>query len=173
MSLTKQLRAQRLCGALRLPLVSIVDTGGAFLPLQAEVFNRGGHVFHNQAVLQAEGMPHVRFVCAPWLLISSLQISVVAGGCVAGGAYGPTMTDNAIMVDKFGTLFLGGPALVRAATGEVISAEVLGGANTHCRCVCELSMTLSRSNVLHSEYRGLRIILHKRNSTLTNTYAIF
>ena len=119
LSLTKQLRLQRLSGALRLPSLLLMDSSGAYLPLQAEIFNRGGHTFYNEAVLSARHrLP---------------QLSVVLGACVAGGAYGPTMTDNAVMVDGVGTLFLGGPLLVRAATGEVITAEELGGARTHCQ----------------------------------------
>ena len=88
--------------------------------MQAEIFGRGGRVFRNEAVLGAAGQT---------------QLAIVAGSCVAGGAYGPTMTDHATMIDRIGSLFLGGPPLVRAATGEVISAEELGGATTHCKYV--------------------------------------
>jgi acetyl-CoA carboxylase carboxyltransferase component len=105
----------------RLPCVYLVDSGGAFLPLQAEVFpdrEHFGRIFYNEARMSAAGVP---------------QISVVLGSCTAGGAYVPAMSDEAIIVRGRGTIFLGGPPLVKAATGEEVSAEELGGADVHCR----------------------------------------
>ncbi|XP_043229211.1 biotin-dependent 3-methylcrotonyl-coenzyme A carboxylase beta1 subunit-like [Amphibalanus amphitrite] len=119
-TVTKALRAQHISALHRLPSICLVDSGGGFLPLQAELFpdkQHGGRSFHNQAVLSAAGVP---------------QVAVVCGSCTAGGAYAPTMSDEAVMVDRIGTLFLGGPPLVRAALGEVISEEELGGARLHC-----------------------------------------
>ncbi|XP_003744899.1 methylcrotonoyl-CoA carboxylase beta chain, mitochondrial [Galendromus occidentalis] len=117
----KHLRAQHIARESRLPCIYLVDSGGAFLPKQAEVFpdeNHFGRIFFNQATLSAEGIP---------------QIAVVLGSCTAGGAYVPAMSDESVIVQKQGTIFLGGPPLVRAATGEEISAEDLGGADLHCR----------------------------------------
>jgi len=117
----KHLRAQAIAAALRLPCVSLVDSGGAFLPLQAEVFpdrEHFGRIFFNQARLSAAGVP---------------QIACVLGSCTAGGAYVPAMADEAIIVRGNGTIFLAGPPLVEAATGERVSAEELGGADTHAR----------------------------------------
>ncbi len=105
----------------RLPCLYLVDSGGAFLPLQSEVFpdrEHFGRIFHNQAVLSAAGIR---------------QIAAVLGSCTAGGAYVPAMSDEAIIVRGNGTIFLGGPPLVRAATGEEITAEELGGADVHGR----------------------------------------
>ncbi|XP_052274339.1 methylcrotonoyl-CoA carboxylase beta chain, mitochondrial-like isoform X2 [Dreissena polymorpha] len=116
-TLKKQLRAQEIALENRLPCVYAVDSGGAFLPLQAEIFNPGGQTFYNEAVMGAMGIP---------------QVAVVCGSCTAGGAYIPTMADEAVMVHRIGTIFLGGPPLVQAATGEIISAEELGGATLHC-----------------------------------------
>ncbi|KAF6016887.1 hypothetical protein EB796_024806 [Bugula neritina] len=115
-TLKKQLRAQQIAQELSIPCVYIVDSGGGFLPLQAEIFVEGGKVFHNEAVMSSLGIP---------------QIAVVCGMCTAGGAYVPTMAEEAIMVHKTGTIFLAGPPLVKAALGEVISAEELGGATMH------------------------------------------
>ncbi|HEY6867525.1 MAG TPA: carboxyl transferase domain-containing protein, partial [Candidatus Eisenbacteria bacterium] len=105
----------------RLPCVYLVDSGGAFLPLQAEVFpdrDHFGRIFYNQARMSALGIP---------------QIAAVMGSCTAGGAYVPAMSDEAIIVRNQGTIFLGGPPLVKAATGEEVSAEELGGADVHTR----------------------------------------
>src|SRR5258708_9723332 len=105
----------------RLPCVSRVDSGGGFLPLQADVFpdrDHFGRIFFNQARMSAERIP---------------QISVVMGSCTAGGAYLPAMSDEAIIVKDTGTIFLGGPPLVKAATGEDVTAEELGGADLHTR----------------------------------------
>jgi len=117
----KHLRAQEIAEENRLPCLYLVDSGGAFLPLQAEVFpdrDHFGRIFYNQARLSALGIP---------------QISVVLGSCTAGGAYVPAMSDETVIVKGRGTIFLGGPPLVRAATGEEVSAEELGGADVHCR----------------------------------------
>ena len=117
----KHLRAQEIAGNCHLPCVYLVDSGGAFLPLQDEVFpdrDHFGRIFYNQATMSAAGIP---------------QIAVVMGSCTAGGAYVPAMADESIIVRNQGTIFLGGPPLVKAATGEVVSAEDLGGADVHCR----------------------------------------
>ena len=117
----KHLRAQQVALDNRLPCVYLVDSGGAFLPLQAEVFpdkDHFGRIFFNQARMSAEGIP---------------QIAVVMGSCTAGGAYVPAMSDETIIVKGTGTIFLGGPPLVKAATGEEVTAEELGGADVHTR----------------------------------------
>lgn len=117
----KHLRAQEIAGANHLPCIYLVDSGGAFLPKQDEVFpdkEHFGRIFYHQANLSARGIP---------------QIAVVMGSCTAGGAYVPAMADVSIMVKNQATIFLGGPPLVKAATGEVVSAEELGGADVHCR----------------------------------------
>ena len=115
----KHLRAQEIAEQNQLPCIYLVDSGGAFLPMQAEVFpdrDHFGRIFFNQARMSAQGIP---------------QIAAVMGSCTAGGAYVPAMSDEAIIVDGVGTIFLGGPPLVRAATGEEISAEDLGGGIVH------------------------------------------
>jgi acetyl-CoA carboxylase carboxyltransferase component len=117
----KHLRAQEIAQENGLPCIYLVDSGGAFLPLQAEVFpdrDHFGRIFYNQARMSAEGIP---------------QIAVVLGSCTAGGAYVPAMSDETVIVRNQGTIFLGGPPLVKAATGEEVSAEELGGADVHCR----------------------------------------
>jgi 3-methylcrotonyl-CoA carboxylase beta subunit/propionyl-CoA carboxylase len=117
----KHLRAQQIALDNRLPCLYLVDSGGAFLPLQDEVFpdrDHFGRIFYNQARLSAERIP---------------QLAVVMGSCTAGGAYVPAMADQTIIVQGTGTIFLGGPPLVKAATGEVVSAEELGGADVHTR----------------------------------------
>jgi 3-methylcrotonyl-CoA carboxylase beta subunit/propionyl-CoA carboxylase len=117
----KHLRAQEVALQNHLPCVYLVDSGGAFLPLQAEVFpdrDHFGRIFFNQARMSAAGIP---------------QIAVVMGSCTAGGAYVPAMSDETIIVRGTGTIFLGGPPLVKAATGEEVSAEDLGGADVHTR----------------------------------------
>ena len=121
MTVKKHLRAQEIAEENHLPCIYLVDSGGAFLPLQAEVFpdrDHFGRIFYNQARMSAKGIP---------------QIAVVMGSCTAGGAYVPAMSDETIIVRKQGTIFLGGPPLVKAATGEEVSAEDLGGADVHCR----------------------------------------
>src|SRR6188768_2888028 len=121
LTVKKHLRAQQVALDNRLPCVYLVDSGGAFLPLQAEVFpdrEHFGRIFYNQARMSAEGIP---------------QIAVVMGSCTAGGAYVPAMSDETIIVKGTGTIFLGGPPLVKAATGEDVTAEELGGADVHTR----------------------------------------
>jgi acetyl-CoA carboxylase carboxyltransferase component len=121
LTVKKHLRAQEIALQNRLPCVYLVDSGGAFLPLQAEVFpdrDHFGRIFYNEARMSAQGIA---------------QISVVLGSCTAGGAYVPAMSDEAVIVKGRGTIFLGGPPLVKAATGEVVTAEELGGADVHCR----------------------------------------
>jgi 3-methylcrotonyl-CoA carboxylase beta subunit len=117
----KHLRAQEIARENHLPCVYLVDSGGAFLPLQDDVFpdrEHFGRIFYNQARMSAENIP---------------QIAVVMGSCTAGGAYVPAMSDESIIVKQQGTIFLGGPPLVKAATGEVVDAESLGGADVHTR----------------------------------------
>jgi 3-methylcrotonyl-CoA carboxylase beta subunit len=121
MTVKKHLRAQEIAGDNRLPCLYLVDSGGAFLPAQDEVFpdrEHFGRIFYNQARLSAAGIP---------------QIALVMGSCTAGGAYVPAMSDESVIVRGQGTIFLGGPPLVRAATGEVVTAEELGGAEVHSR----------------------------------------
>jgi len=121
MTVKKHLRAQEIALENRLPCVYLVDSGGAFLPLQDEVFpdkDDFGRIFFNQANLSAAGIP---------------QIAAVLGSCTAGGAYVPAMCDESIIVKDQGTIFLGGPPLVKAATGEEVTAEDLGGADVHTR----------------------------------------
>jgi 3-methylcrotonyl-CoA carboxylase beta subunit len=121
MTVKKHLRAQEIAAQNRLPCLYLVDSGGAYLPLQDEVFpdrDHFGRIFFNQARLSAAGIP---------------QIAAVMGSCTAGGAYVPAMSDEAVIVAGQGTIFLGGPPLVRAATGEVVTAEELGGGDLHSR----------------------------------------
>ncbi len=121
LTVKKHLRAQEVARQNRLPCVYLVDSGGAFLPLQAEVFpdrDHFGRIFFNQARLSALGIP---------------QIAVVMGSCTAGGAYVPAMSDETVIVRGTGTIFIGGPPLVKAATGQEVTAEELGGADVHTR----------------------------------------
>jgi acetyl-CoA carboxylase carboxyltransferase component len=121
MTVKKHLRAQEVALQNKLPCVYLVDSGGAFLPLQADVFpdrEHFGRIFYNQAIMSAQEIP---------------QIAAVMGSCTAGGAYVPAMSDEAIIVKNTGTIFLGGPPLVKAATGEEVTAEELGGADVHTR----------------------------------------
>ncbi|MBK8232934.1 MAG: methylcrotonoyl-CoA carboxylase [Candidatus Eisenbacteria bacterium] len=121
LTVRKHIRAQEIALENHLPCVYLVDSGGAFLPLQAEVFpdeKHFGRIFYNQAQMSARGIP---------------QIASVMGSCTAGGAYVPAMSDESVIVKGNGTIFLGGPPLVKAATGEEVSAEDLGGADVHCR----------------------------------------
>ncbi len=127
MTVKKHLRAQRIAMENRLPCIYLVDSGGAFLPLQAEIFpdeQHGGRIFYNEALMSAMRIP---------------QIAVVMGSSTAGGAYVPAMCDENIIVRGQGTVFLGGPPLVRAATGEVVTPEELGGGDVHTRIsgVCD------------------------------------
>jgi len=121
LTVKKHLRAQEIAEQNHLPCIYLVDSGGANLPYQDQVFadkEHFGRIFYNQARMSAQGIP---------------QIAVVMGLCTAGGAYVPAMADQSIMVKNQATIFLGGPPLVKAATGEIVSAEELGGADTHCR----------------------------------------
>ncbi|RFB04484.1 carboxyl transferase domain-containing protein [Parvularcula marina] len=121
MTVKKHLRAQEIAAENRLPCIYLVESGGAFLPMQDEVFpdkDDFGRIFFNQANMSAQGIP---------------QIAIVHGSCTAGGAYVPAMADEAVIVKKQGTIFLGGPPLVKAATGEDVTAEDLGGGDTHTR----------------------------------------
>lgn len=121
LTIRKHLRAQEIASENSLPCVYLVDSGGANLPRQAEVFpdkEHFGRIFYNQANMSARGIP---------------QVALVLGSCTAGGAYVPAMADESVIVREQGTIFLAGPPLVKAATGEVISAEDLGGAELHCR----------------------------------------
>lgn len=146
LTVKKHLRAQQIAAENRLPCVYLVDSGGAFLPLQDEVFpdrEHFGRIFYQQARLSAAGIP---------------QIAVVLGTCVAGGAYVPAMSDEAIIVRQQGSIFLGGPPLVKAATGEVVDDESLGGGDVHARISGvvdhladndEHALVLARSAVAH------------------------
>lgn len=121
LTVKKHLRAQQVAAQNHLPCLYLVDSGGAFLPLQAEVFpdrEHFGRIFFNQAQMSAQGIP---------------QIAVVMGSCTAGGAYVPAMSDETIIVRGTGTIFIGGPPLVKAATGQDVTAEELGGADVHAR----------------------------------------
>lgn len=120
LTVKKHLRAQTIAFENHLPCIYLVDSGGAFLPKQDEVFpdkEHFGRIFYNQARLSAKNIP---------------QLAIVLGSCTAGGAYVPAMADESIMVKNQATIFLGGPPLVKAATGEIVSAEALGGAEVHC-----------------------------------------
>src|SRR6186713_2103441 len=121
MTVKKHLRAQDVARQNNLPCVYMVDSGGAFLPMQDEIFpdeRHFGRIFYNQANMSAQGIP---------------QVAVVMGSCTAGGAYMPAMSDESIIVKNQGTIFLAGPPLVKAAIGEVVSAEDLGGGDVHTR----------------------------------------
>jgi len=121
LTVKKHLRAQEIAQENNLPCIYLVDSGGAFLPMQDEVFpdkDHFGRIFYNQAQMSAKGIP---------------QIAVVMGSCTAGGAYVPAMSDETIIVKDQGTIFLGGPPLVKAATGEIVSSQDLGGAEVHTR----------------------------------------
>src|SRR5580765_884541 len=121
MTVKKHVRAQEIALENRLPCVYLVDSGGAFLPLQADVFpdrDHFGRIFYNQARMSA--------LCIP-------QLAIVMGSCTAGGSYVPAMSDEAVIVKNEGTIFLGGPPLVKAATGEEVTAEELGGGDVHTR----------------------------------------
>src|SRR5271170_2698007 len=121
MTVKKHLRAQEIARENHLPCIYLVDSGGAFLPMQDEVFpdrDNFGRIFYNQARMSAEGIA---------------QIAAVMGSCTAGGAYVPAMSDETVIVAGHGTIFLGGPPLVKAATGQDVTAEELGGADVHTR----------------------------------------
>src|ERR1700752_447064 len=136
----KHLRAQEIAKQNRLPCIYLVDSGGAFLPKQDEVFpdrEHFGRIFYNQATMSAEGIP---------------QIAAVLGSCTAGGAYAPAMSDEAVIVRNQGTIFLGGPPLVKAATGEVVTAEELGGGDLHSK------ISGVTDHLAHDDRDALRIV---------------
>jgi acetyl-CoA carboxylase carboxyltransferase component len=151
LTVKKHLRAQEVAEQNRLPCLYLVDSGGAFLPLQAEVFpdrDHFGRIFYNQAQMSAQGIP---------------QIAVVLGSCTAGGAYVPAMSDETVIVRGTGTIFIGGPPLVKAATGQDVTAEELGGADVHTRrsgvadhyaTSDEHALALARGIVGHLEARS-------------------
>src|SRR5918993_3807796 len=151
MTVKKHVRAQQVALDNRLPCVYLVDSGGAFLPLQADVFpdrEHFGRIFYNQARMSAAGIP---------------QVALVMGSSTAGGAYVPAMSDETVIVKGTGTIFLGGPPLVKAATGEEVSAEDLGGAEVHARTSGvadhealddEHAIALGRSIVRHLERKA-------------------
>ncbi len=144
MTVKKHLRAQEIADQNHLPCIYLVDSGGAFLPRQDEVFpdrDHFGRIFYNQANMSAKGIP---------------QIAVVMGSCTAGGAYVPAMSDETVIVRNQGTIFLGGPPLVKAATGEEVSAEDLGGGDVHTR-VSGVADHLAE-NDSHALYLARRIV---------------
>uniref|UniRef100_A0A672SW46 methylcrotonoyl-CoA carboxylase n=1 Tax=Sinocyclocheilus grahami TaxID=75366 RepID=A0A672SW46_SINGR len=152
----KHLRAQEIAQQNHLPCIYLVDSGGANLPRQADVFpdrDHFGRIFFNQARLSSEGIA---------------QIAVVMGSCTAGGAYVPAMADESVIVRKQGTIFLGGPPLVKAATGEEVSAEDLGGADLHCR---KSGVTdhyaLDDNHALHLARKAVRSLNYKKNLDVT------
>src|SRR6187397_391059 len=140
MTVKKHLRAQEIALQNRLPCVYLVDSGGAFLPAQDEVFpdrDHFGRIFYNQAQLSSRGVA---------------QIAAVLGSCTAGGAYVPAMSDEAVIVRNQGTIFLGGPPLVKAATGEVVTAEDLGGGDLHSK------VSGVTDHLAHDDRDALRIV---------------
>ncbi|MBO8195344.1 methylcrotonoyl-CoA carboxylase [Streptomyces oryzae] len=142
MTVKKHLRAQEIALENQLPCLYLVDSGGAFLPMQDEVFpdrEHFGRIFYNQARMSAAGVP---------------QIAAVLGSCTAGGAYVPAMSDEAVIVREQGTIFLGGPPLVKAATGEVVTAEELGGGETHSR------ISGVTDHLAEDDAHALRIVRH-------------
>uniref|UniRef100_A0A8C4H4Q5 Methylcrotonoyl-CoA carboxylase beta chain, mitochondrial n=1 Tax=Dicentrarchus labrax TaxID=13489 RepID=A0A8C4H4Q5_DICLA len=152
----KHLRAQEIAQQNHLPCIYLVDSGGANLPRQADVFpdrDHFGRIFYNQARLSSEGIA---------------QIAVVMGSCTAGGAYVPAMADESIIVRKQGTIFLGGPPLVKAATGEEVSAEDLGGADLHCK---KSGVTdhyaLDDNHALHLARKAVRSLNYRKNIEVT------
>ena len=141
LTVKKHLRAQEIALENRLPCIYLVDSGGANLPTQDEVFpdrDHFGRIFYNQANMSAAGIP---------------QIGVVMGSCTAGGAYMPAMSDESIIVKNQGTIFLGGPPLVKAATGEVVSAEDLGGGDVHTR-ISVFATTLQKATTTRCRSRA-------------------
>lgn len=143
-TLKKQLRCQDIAQENLLPCIYLIDSGGAFLPLQSEIFNPGGKMFYNQAVMSSEGIPQIAYIC---------------GSCTAGAAYIPTMAQEAVILDKIGTIFLAGPPLVKAATGEIVTPEELGGADLHCR------LSGCTDHFVRDEQQGFETI---RNIVLTS-----
>ncbi|WP_298233597.1 carboxyl transferase domain-containing protein [uncultured Azohydromonas sp.] len=157
MTVKKHLRAQEIAQVNRLPCIYLVDSGGAFLPKQDEVFpdrDHFGRIFFNQANMSAQGIA---------------QIAVVMGSCTAGGAYVPAMSDETVIVRNQGTIFLGGPPLVKAATGEVVSAEDLGGGDVHTR-ISGVADHLAENDG-HALYLARRIVA-RLNHRKPNTVAL-
>uniref|UniRef100_A0A8D3DVP1 methylcrotonoyl-CoA carboxylase n=1 Tax=Scophthalmus maximus TaxID=52904 RepID=A0A8D3DVP1_SCOMX len=178
----KHLRAQEIAQQNHLPCIYLVDSGGANLPRQADVFpdrDHFGRIFFNQARLSSDGIAQVTYSCLSTLCVVSLlgfipfflfffQIAVVMGSCTAGGAYVPAMADESIIVQKQGTIFLGGPPLVKAATGEEVSAEELGGADLHCK---KSGVTdhyaLDDNHALHLARKTVRSLNYRKNIEVT------
>lgn len=159
LTVKKHLRAQEVARENRLPCVYLVDSGGAYLPRQDEIFpdrDHFGREFYNQATMSAMGIP---------------QIAVVMGSCTAGGAYVPAMCDESVIVRGNGTVFLGGPPLVRAATGEVVTGEELGGGDVHCR-VSGVTDHLA-DNDMHALEITRRIVANLNYSTGTSAQIDF
>ncbi|XP_074661226.1 methylcrotonoyl-CoA carboxylase beta chain, mitochondrial-like [Tubulanus polymorphus] len=152
----KHLRAQEIAQQNHLPCIYLVDSGGANLPRQADVFpdrDHFGRIFYNQANMSSLGIP---------------QIAVVMGSCTAGGAYVPAMADESIIVKKQGTIFLAGPPLVKAATGETVSAEDLGGANLHCsKSGVTDHYAIDDQHALHLARRAIKNLNYKKNPQVT------
>lgn len=160
LTVSKHLRAQEIAKDFKLPCVYLVDSGGANLPHQADVFpgkNHFGRIFYNQANLSRSGIP---------------QIAVVMGSCTAGGAYVPAMCDESIIVQNKGTIFLGGPPLVRAATGEVVDAETLGGGDLHSKhsgvtdhlaANLNHSLELAREIIKNLQFKNFSVKKFKKN----------
>ena len=153
LTVKKHLRAQAIAEQNNLPCIYLVDSGGANLPLQSDVFpdrEHFGRIFYNQATMSAKGIP---------------QIAAVMGSCTAGGAYVPAMADESIIVKEQGTIFLAGPPLVRAATGEIVSAEELGGADVHCKT------SGVADHYAHNDHHALQLVrqaVSRLNRTKTN-----
>lgn len=167
----KHLRAQEIAFENGLPCIYLVDSGGAFLPLQSEIFpdrDHFGRIFYNQARMSAAGIP---------------QISVVMGSCTAGGAYVPSMSDENVIVQENGTIFLGGPPLVKAATGEEVDAQSLGGARVHCEVSGvtdhfaendEHALEITRSIVAHlNRHEKVRLKMRKAVDPLYSAEEIY
>jgi 3-methylcrotonyl-CoA carboxylase beta subunit len=155
MTVKKHVRAQEIALENRLPCVYLVDSGGANLPHQAEVFpdrDNFGRIFFNQATMSAKGLA---------------QIAVVMGSCTAGGAYVPAMSDETIIVRKQGTIFLGGPPLVKAATGEDVSAEELGGGDVHARKSGVVDHYAAKTLTMHADKRRARLWWKRGNFTVS------
>ncbi|MBE7412425.1 MAG: methylcrotonoyl-CoA carboxylase [Leptospiraceae bacterium] len=158
LTVKKHIRAQEIALENNLPCVYLVDSGGAFLPMQDEVFpdkEHFGRIFYNQAKMSSVGIP---------------QISVVMGSCTAGGAYIPAMSDESVIVKGNGTIFLGGPPLVKAATGEIVTPEELGGAEVHCRISGVTDHLAENDNHAISITRSIIANLNRKKNEVTNTY---
>uniref|UniRef100_A0A8C3A027 methylcrotonoyl-CoA carboxylase n=1 Tax=Cyclopterus lumpus TaxID=8103 RepID=A0A8C3A027_CYCLU len=180
----KHLRAQEIAQQNHLPCIYLVDSGGANLPRQADVFpdrDHFGRIFYNQARLSSEGIAQVCLLAYPIFSVTntfitrllyhrslSPVIAVVMGSCTAGGAYVPAMADESIIVRKQGTIFLGGPPLVKAATGEEVSAEDLGGADLHCK---KSGVTdhyaLDDDHAIHLARKAVRNLNYRKNIEVT------